>query len=55
MSMKYRLDRLKTVDDQGLQWRVTCLGEKRSRVGESKILKGRSSWEKLSFDFFIPD
>lgn len=48
-----RVDGLKT--EGGVRWRLTCHGNSREVLGESKVFLGRADWAEFSFDFAVPE
>jgi len=52
LKIRYRLDNLKT--SNGLRWRIHCLDNPATLLGESIPLKSRSPWAVLHIDFNVP-
>lgn len=52
LKMRYRLDNLK--NPKGLRWRIHCLDNPNTLLGESTALKGRSPWDTLKLNFTVP-
>lgn len=53
LMMRYRLDTFK--NPKGLRWRLHCLDNANTLLGESHALRGQKSWDTLSVTFSVPD
>ncbi len=51
--VRSRVDRLKT--QKGLKWRIRCLGDQKTVLGESRSLLGSSPWKEDTFYFSVPE
>lgn len=51
-SARARVDNLQT--GEGLRWRMHCMNDKSTLLGETPALAKRRPWEELKFDFEVP-
>ncbi|WP_298609408.1 hypothetical protein [uncultured Thiothrix sp.] len=52
LTLNYRIDHMQT--GEGLRWRIYCMNDKNTLLGESTALNKRSPWDVLKVDFEVP-
>ena len=44
------------ISERGLEWRITCAGDKPEQLGQSQAVKGSTSeWKDFEFSFTVPE
>lgn len=51
-SLRARVDNFQTAE--GLRWRIRCMNDQNTLLGESLALGKRAAWQELRFDFEVP-